>query len=83
MNKHSKIFFKFIDEMHDKDIPYVIFRGFGKLPAMPDKDIDMVGSFENYDKIFGIKDNKARSKPITKSVNKETSLIISATATFG
>ena len=27
--------------------------------------------YENYDKIFGIKDNKARSRPITKSVNKK------------
>jgi len=54
MNKHSKKFFDFINELHKKDIHYVIFRGFGKLPTMPDKDIDMLGSFEKYNEILKI-----------------------------
>ena len=54
MNEHSKKFFSFINELHKKDIDYVIFRGFGKLPIMPDKDIDMLGSFEKYNDILKI-----------------------------
>jgi len=48
MNDHSKLFFRFLDEMHTKNIPYVIFRGFSKLPVMPDKDIDMLGCNDHY-----------------------------------
>jgi len=54
MNKHSKLFFDFLEEIHSKNIPYVIFRGFAKLPVMPDKDIDMLGSFEDYTQIVEI-----------------------------
>jgi hypothetical protein len=62
MNKHSKKFFDFINELHEKNLPYVIFRGFGKLPKMPDKDIDMLGSLESYDDIL-----KSASKYLVKN----------------
>ena len=54
VQKYIRPLFNFIDEMHEKDVPYVIFRGFGKLPEIPDKDIDMVGSCERYSEVLEI-----------------------------
>tara|TARA_Y100000296_G_scaffold60356_1_gene69914 strand:- start:145 stop:813 length:669 start_codon:yes stop_codon:yes gene_type:complete len=54
MNEHSQKLFNFLNELHEKDIQYVIFRGFEKLPHGPDKDIDMIGSYERYDEVLEI-----------------------------
>ena len=51
---HKEIFARFIKELNNSDINYLILRGFGRLPDYPDSDIDLVchaADWEQFNKI--------------------------------
>ena len=47
---HRTIFSKFINDLNDNEISYVILRGFARLPVSPDSDIDLAVNPTDWEK---------------------------------
>jgi len=50
MTQHRDTFFRFIKDMNESEVSYVLIRGFWQLPDKPDTDIDFLVYHKDWDK---------------------------------